>query len=348
MNIPHESKYWHFRINDTSDEQFELLKNLECEFIVIGAVEIGDVAKGRHYHCAIKFDRSYGKISVLRKVLYNKKLMDDVHWHLSPKYKNSTQDQFIKYVIKNGKDFMKGIEFIEEEGDLEEGELPAPPVSKGEQKAKEKFELSIIRKEKAAIGDIEWFRENDFRYMASAEFNRLLVWAQPDETKCLDKLDNYFIYGNSGTGKSSSIEFLYPGCYRKIKNNEKWDSYFNLNEKHKTVYFDELDDMDAIDKCCGGYEGLKTMAEVYPFAVRQNYGNRQLMIRPERIIITSNYTPSQIFSTPNKYGRQPAHLDMLLRTFHRKFKVMSISDWQLMNGIQFNNETQRTELAWDN
>lgn len=338
-NIPKSSAYWHFRINDLSVEQYNYLKNADVEWIIIGNVEVGDIAKGQHYHCAVKFKRSYEFARVKKMLLFNQKLIHDIHYWLEPKYEFSTIDQFINYCIKNGEQYRFGID-KEENEDLVD--LPPSPT-KGELAEANKKELAIKRQEHSEIGDIEWFRKYDFKFMCSAEFNRLLVWAQPDATECLEMLCNYFIYGNSGTGKSSSIEHLFPDCYRKIKNNEKWDSFFNLRKSHETVYFDELDDMDSIEKCCGGYEGLKTMAEVYPFAVRQNYGNRQLMIRPKRIIISSNYSPSQIFGTPNKYGRVMPHIDMVLKTFHRKFKVLHITEWQKLNNIKFNKETMRTE-----
>jgi len=340
-NIPKSSAYWHFRINDLSEEQLQHLKMADTEWIVIGEIEIGDIAKGQHYHCAIKFKRSYEFTRVKKMLVFNQSLIKDLHFWLEPKYPNSTIQQFIQYCIKNGCRYKTII--YEQLGAIEPEQSGIINTIIPDNKEDKKKELSILRQQHAECGNIEWFRDNDFKFMCSAEFQRLLVWAQPDATKCIDKLDNYFIWGASGEGKSSSIEFLYPDCYRKIKNNEKWDNYFNLKLEHETVYFDELDDMESIEKCCGGYEGLKTMAEVYPFAVRQNYGNRQLMIRPKRIIISSNYTPSQLFATPNKYGRVMPHLEIVLKTFHRKFKVVHISEWQKMNNIRFNRDTQRTE-----
>ena len=38
-------------------------------------------------------------------------------------------------------------------------------------------------------------------------------------------LDNYIIWGPSGSGKSSSVALLYPDCYKKQKGTQYWDGY---------------------------------------------------------------------------------------------------------------------------
>lgn len=350
MTTTNASRYWHYRTNDLSDSHFEHLKLVDCEWIYIGTIEVGELEKGEHYHAAIKFKRSYEESYVMKRVCSKSETKHNRNatWYLEPKYASSTLEQFIKYVFKG--DAASRLRF----GEYHQEVLPETskhtikspdelfPKTKEAEKAEAKKALELKRQDRAAHGDIDWFRENDQRFLMSADFNRLLVWAQPDATHRLEKLENYFIYGDSGTGKSSSIDFLYPNCYRKIKDNEKWDSYYNLNPDHETVYFDEMDDIDEFELCMGGFAGIKAKADVYPFAVRQNFGNRQLMIRPKRIIITSNFTPSQIFGQENKYGKRPKHIEMMLRVFNRKFKVMHISEWQAMNGIYFDTKIMRT------
>ena len=360
MAAVQESRYWHYRTNNISQEHLNYLKTVECDWSFIGDVEVGEKAKGEHRHAVFKFSRSIRKSGVAKKVCSKRenKHNEGGYWYLAAKYLDSSIAQFVKYVFKGKTENIV-------HGDVNQyldiaglkidktmvGDVPTHQIiekkSKDEilaENAEKKKKLDDERFYRASIGDITWFRENDRKYMCTADFNRQLVWAQPDATESLkDKnLDNYFIYGASGTGKSSSINYLYNDekLYKKIKTNEKWDSYFNL--VHETVYFDELDSMEDIEQAVGGYEGLKTMADAYPFAVRQNYGNRQLMIRPKRIIITSNYTPSAVFSTPNRYGRQICHIDTVLTTFKRRFKVMHISEWQKLNRIWFDQDILRT------
>ena len=98
---PKESKYWHFRINDTSEEQYNQLVNLDYDWIRIGMIEENKVRQGSHYHCAIKFNRSYGITHVKEACLYNKALHTD-DWYLGTKYTKSKAQGFMMYTIKQG------------------------------------------------------------------------------------------------------------------------------------------------------------------------------------------------------------------------------------------------------
>lgn len=336
---PRESKYWHFRINDNSEEQLERLKDLDCEWIIIGEIEFDETKhKGNHYHVAIKFKTSISINPALNRILYNKKLIKDLHYYLEPKYTNSTIEQFVNYCIKSGIQFEKGTETLNNN---------KVKTTNKEDLVENKEAFLKERQYRLQIHDLDWFRENDFKFMGSADFQRQLVWAQKDCNDKLTKLDNYFIYGEPCTGKSSSVDFLYPNCYRKIKNNDKWDSYCNHKLDHKVVYFDEMDDLDTYDLCMGGLEGIKEKCDIYPFNVRQNYGNRQLSIRPTTFIITSNFTPSQIFSQENRYGKKMNNIEIKLQAFNRRFKVMHISEWLKMNDLYFCKFDQRIKKIAD-
>lgn len=345
-----ESRFWHYRTNDISDEHLDKLKNVSCVWSFIGNVESGEEEKGLHRHAVFKFNRSYRDSKVIKELCSRQETYAnrDNSWYLEPKYINSSIEGFVKYVFKDnltnlvhGNVSIIGLrsEIVQEQ--IQDMDPDLPKKLSKEEIEENKRDLQRNRHKHASVGNIDWFRENDQKYMCGADFSRLLVWSQPDATKKLDKIENYFIYGDSGTGKSSSVDYLFPDCYRKIKNNEKWDSYYNLKEGHEVVYFDEMDSTDEFEMCMGGFVGIKEKTDIYPFPVRQNYGNRSLMIRPKMFIITSNFTPSQIFSTENKYGRKPPHLEMMLRTFNRRFKVMHVSEWHRLNNIKFDEEIQR-------
>lgn len=350
MSKIQESRYWHYRTNDISDEHLDKLKNVPCEWSYIGNVETGELEKGLHRHAAFKFNRSHRDSKIMKDVCARSETYAnrDKTWYLEPKHTNSSIISFVSYVFKNDlKNLVHGdvsiiglrSEILQEQ--IQDMDPDSPKKLTKEEIEENKKNLQKLRLTHASVGDIDWFRENDPKYMTGADFSRLLVWAQPDANKKLDKIENYFIYGDSGTGKSSSVDYLFPCCYRKIKNNEKWDSYYNLREGHEVVYFDEMDSTDEFEMCMGGFVGIKEKTDIYPFPVRQNYGNRSLMIRPKMFIITSNFTPSQIFASENKYGRKPQHLEMMLRTFNRRFKVMHVSEWHAMHNIRFDQELQR-------
>lgn len=352
--IPKESRYWHLRINDFSTEQLDYIKSaINLEWCIISNIEKDDTAKAAHVHVAIKFKHAITRSVAFKRLIFNQAL-HSTQFYLEPKYNTSTKEQFVNYVIKNGYQYKQGEPPFIIEPAAVEGSTPnsQDQIVKRTKKQIEKEaadKLFNARWEAAKIGDINWFIENDRKFMMSAHFGRLMVNAQPDINENLESIEDAFIYiyGAPGTGKSSSIDFLYPKCYRKLKNNEKWDSYYTLKPEHKVVYFDELDSYEELELCMGGIAGLKEKCDIYPFPIRQNYGSRQIMIRPEKIIFTSNFTPRQIFAGSNKYGRKLANIEMITKAFYRRFKVYHINDWLALNHLKFNAEIKRIERVED-
>ena len=338
-----------------SNEQYNYILSCQnVEWIYVGVVENDEQAKGRHYHVAVKFKRAINKDRATMRLLYNKKLHTS-QYYIEGKYKSANVKDFIKYCIKNGIRHQVGVGPLAEsdaespgEDDDTNGQLSIQQVeSKKKKKEAEDKELFEKRWAAAQRGDIEWFMDNDRKFMMTNQFGKIMTNAQPDIHENLEQLDNYYIYGEPGTGKSSSVDFLYPACYRKIKNNEKWDSYYTMREGHQVVYFDELDSLEDLEMCMGGVSGLKEKSDVYPFPVRQNYGSRQISIRPKTMIITSNFTPSQLFTMPNKYGRHIPNVEMLIRAFTRRWKVMHVNTWLNMNGLVFNKQKKRIQREED-
>lgn len=317
---PKESAYWHFRINDLSEEQFNYIKNCSgVEWVVIGEVE-SENEKGEHYHVAIKFSRSYRKQTVLNKLLYNRNLVNDRDYYLETKYTKSTVLQFIEYVIKNGVRFDTfGLDAeIQDDSSVEQKEVKMS-----------KAELQKLRIEKIRAGDEDWFLENDFDFMLGSKYAKLVVLCQPHCNEIIQgDLENYWVWGPSGTCKSATVHHLWPDAYSKVCSNEKWDNYSNTIPGHKVVHIEEVDDFTDIEKGLEGLAGVKRMADRYPFPVRMNYGSRNLMIRPKTIVITSNFSPAQILSAPDKHGNVTRGLETQLRALGRKFKIMHIDQFK--------------------
>lgn len=323
---PGESKYYHFRINDLGEEQLNMLKEVDCEWIVIGEVE-NEADKGVHYHCAIKFKRSLTHGSALKKLLWNKDLINDKDYYIETKYTKADVKQFINYVIKNGVRFdtTPGLVTEEEPAMLEGNTVVEQFIAKTMSKA----ELNKLRVEKARAGDEEWFLENDFQFMLGNQYSKLVMFVQPHCEEILQgDLENYWVWGKSGTCKSASIHHVWPDAYSKVCSNEKWDNYSNTKPGHKVVHIEEVDDFTDIEKGMEGLAGLKRMADRYPFPVRFNYGSRNLMIRPKTIVITSNFSPSQILSNPDKRGNITPNLEIQLQAIQRKFKVLHIDQFK--------------------
>ena len=128
-------------------------------------------------------------------------------------------------------------------------------------------------------------------------------YQQPPEE--LDLLDNLWIVGEHGTGKSTWVHRTYPGAYKK--GFTKWWCGFREDEPgHKTVLLDDLHPKFA-EK-----ELLKNWADVFPFQAEIKGGS--MTIRPERIIVTSNYHPNEVFGEKD------------LGPIMRRFKVVNVVD----------------------
>ena len=99
------------------------------------------------------------------------------------------------------------------------------------------------------------------------------------------EMDNTWIWGPAGTGKSTYAHKTYPGAFKKDFS-RWWDGFREDDEGHLTVLLDDLHPSWS-DKV-----RLKNWADVFPFVAEIKGGS--LLIRPARIVVTSNYSPQQV------------------------------------------------------
>ena len=114
-------------------------------------------------------------------------------------------------------------------------------------------------------------------------------------------LDNFWFCGRSGTGKSREARLRWPFAYGK--NCNKW---FCGYDGQATVLIEDFDRKH--DVLC---HHLKIWADRYPFTAEVKQGNTGT-IRPDRIVITSNYHPRDIW-----------HDEGDLEPILRRFKVVN-------------------------
>lgn len=107
------------------------------------------------------------------------------------------------------------------------------------------------------------------------------------DVKILDgELENIWIWGPAGTGKTLWAWEHYPDAY--IKNlNKWWDGYHG----QETVILDDWDPNQQLLT-----QKLKTWADRYPF--HAEIKGSGMLIRPKRIIITSNFSIEECFLNP--------------------------------------------------
>lgn len=99
----------------------------------------------------------------------------------------------------------------------------------------------------------------------------------------LDTLDNLWYVGEAGTGKSMKARGENPDAYIK-QCNKWWDGY----HEEEVIIIEDLDtthDWMAYN--------INQWADRYPFPAEVKEGQKK--IRPLKLIITSRYTPDQIF-----------------------------------------------------
>lgn len=99
-------------------------------------------------------------------------------------------------------------------------------------------------------------------------------------------MEHMWVYGPTGTGKTRRVREENPGkLYIKSPKNVWWDGY----DEEEVVL---IDDFDTFQVAQGG--DMKRWLDRYPFQAEVK-GSMSL-IRPRKIIVTSNYHPSQIWS----------------------------------------------------
>lgn len=123
-------------------------------------------------------------------------------------------------------------------------------------------------------------------------------------TQCINELNHLWIYGSTGIGKSRYCYESYPGAFRKPLN-KWWDHYTNQD----VVIIEDVDPSHC--KWLGHY--LKIWSDHYPFIAERKGGSKQ--IRPEQIIVTSNYRLAGVFEDDG------IHLPLL-----RRFREVTIAD----------------------
>lgn len=108
-----------------------------------------------------------------------------------------------------------------------------------------------------------------------------------EQKEILHDMDHQWIWGKTGTGKTTQARTNYPDHFLKGKN-KWWDGYTG----QETVI---LEDLGKTDSWMG--DRLKEWADKWPFEAEFKGG--VIRIRPKRIVVTSNYHPMDIWEDKN-------------------------------------------------
>lgn len=133
-------------------------------------------------------------------------------------------------------------------------------------------------------GDYESIPYAATHHIKAAEYR---VMKEAQQHRCLETIDgeleHEWYYGKAGTGKSYQARHENPDAYLKMCN-KWWDSY---NGQEVVI----IEDFDKDHKVLVHH--MKIWADRYPFPAEVKGG--KIDIRPRKIIVTSNYHPSEIW-----------------------------------------------------
>lgn len=266
------STRWCFTINNYSLEDVELVYgnlNSHAHYLVVGR-ERG--ASGTlHLQGYVTFKEST-RLSYLTQNFFSGR----AHWEVA---KGSGEENRV-YCTKSG-DF------------YESGSLPSRSEA-GNREANRWEQARQLAKE----GDIDSIDAQIYIsfYRSLKDIKKDHMIQQPD----LEGLNNVWIWGASGIGKSKHARELSTKFYYKLAN-KWWDGY----QGEEDVL---IEDLDPSHKVLAHH--LKLWADRYSFNAETKGG--MINIRPKRIIITSQYNVEEIFDN------DPYTCDAI----HRRFQLL--------------------------
>lgn len=203
----------------------------------------------------------------------------------------------------------QAVDYCKKEGDwVEDGDQPITATGKGDQE-KERWEIALELAKANRIEDIE--ADIQVRYYASLT---KIAAAHMPVLRNLVRVCGLWIHGPSGCGKSTLARSMFPEAYPKPLN-KWWDGY----RSEEAVIIDDVDPSHSTWIA----SFLKYWADRFPFIAEIKGGSKK--IRPRAIIVTSQYSITQVFSD------QEAR-EALTRRFQRyEFTNLALPNFDLIN-----------------
>lgn len=243
------SRGYCFTINNYTPADIAVCEATPCRYIIFGR-EIGESGTP-HLQGLIYFDNQK-TLSAVKKCFH-------ATAHLEPM--RGTLEQAVAYCRK------------EDPEPYERGEKPMTQKEKGDAGKLSSEERWALAKD----GNFEMLPPESIK---TYEY----IYRKFQEVEDRMDLDNIWIWGESGCGKSKFVRDNYPLFYSKGMN-KWWDGY-----DHEQVVL-----LDDFDPSHGEYLGyfLKIWADHYAFNAEVKGG--MLRVRPKTVIVTSQYPIEAVF-----------------------------------------------------
>lgn len=187
------------------------------------------------------------------------------------------------------------IEYCKKEGNFTERGIPPLTQKRKGTMEQERWEQALQCAKKGRIDEIP--ADIQFRYYKTI---KEIAKDHMLPTSDASSLTGQWFVGKAGTGKSRTAREENPGAYAKSLD-KWWDGYQN-----EDVVI--IDDMDPYHKSLA-YE-LKIWGDRYAFIAPIKGG--AMRIRPSKVIITSQYTPEEIWD-------DAATLEAINRRYERRY-----------------------------
>jgi len=253
--MPNGAKHWCFTINNPNDKEKSGDLIIDYDYCILGN-EIGDDGTP-HIQGYISMKKKYTLSNM-------KKIFPRAHLEI----KKGTPLQASDYCKKDG-DF------------IECGTLPNPSNFESQKRKRENFSQMINFAKEDKFDDIEELDPVSF-VMHYHAFKRIKQ-DNPIKKLDLEHTCGQWIWGETGIGKSLKARTENEDIYDKPCN-KWWDGY----KGEKTIL---IDDFDKNHKVLGHH--LKRWGDGYSFPAEQK--GTTVQIRPEKIVVTSNYSIEDIF-----------------------------------------------------
>jgi len=250
------SRKFCFTLNNYTSEEVEHLKTWDCLYLIFGK-EVGESGTP-HLQGYVSFAHP-------KQLKALKKLSDRAHWEIA----RGTPKQAAEYCEKDGDVF-------------EKGERPLSQTEIGNAE-KRRWADAFLAVKEDRIEDVP--ADIKCRNLKSIEY---AVKRQKMCKRNLDTIDgeleHEWLVGETGCGKTSRAKAEHPGAYIKDPTTQWWDGYSG-----EDVVI--IDDFDKFQVKQGG--DMKRWLDRYAYQA-QFKGGYELM-RPRKIIVTSQYTPEEIW-----------------------------------------------------
>lgn len=261
------SKFRNFAFTQNNYPNTELVDNIECKYIIYGK-EVGESGTP-HLQGFVTFASQRTLSAVIKS-------MPGCH-------------------VEAARTIEPAIEYCKKEGDFtERGTPPVSPKEKG-QTEKKRWKRIL---EAAEEGDTDWLRQEEPQVylLHDKALERARKRAKKEPQTIDGDSEHLWYYGSPGTGKSRKAREENPGAYIKDPKTIWWDRY----DGEDVVI---IDDFDKYQVSQGG--DMKRWLDRYPFQAQHKGGSE--LIRPRKIIVTSNYRPDEIWEddiTQQAIGRR--------------------------------------------